>query len=215
MNALAVFGASGHGKVVAEAALLSGWKHVAFFDDRWPVLKSVGEWAVSGDTDTLLGSLDDFDGVVVGIGSCRQRARKQDLLREAGAPIRTVIHPNACVSPRAIIERGSVVLANAVVGIHAVLAGACIVNTSASVDHDCRLGYSVHVAPGARLAGGVHVGDFSWVGMGACVREGLVVGSGVTIGAGAVVVGNVADNLTVLGVPARPADNSRSDPSRA
>jgi hypothetical protein len=35
---LAILGASGHGKVVADAAGLVGWDEVVFFDDAWPLL---------------------------------------------------------------------------------------------------------------------------------------------------------------------------------
>ena len=36
MNCLAILGASGHGKVVAEIAELQGWKKIVFFDDAFP-----------------------------------------------------------------------------------------------------------------------------------------------------------------------------------
>lgn len=40
MKTLAILGASGHGKVVADAALSSGlWTKVVFYDDAWPVKK--------------------------------------------------------------------------------------------------------------------------------------------------------------------------------
>ena len=79
----------------------------------------------------------------------------------------------------------------------------CIVNTAATVDHDCTLGAFVHISPGAHLAGGTQVGEDSWIGIGACTRQQVRIGSGVTVGAGAAVVGDVADGLTVAGVPAR------------
>jgi hypothetical protein len=40
---LAILGASGHGKVVADAAGLAGWDEVVFFDDAWPGLTQNGE----------------------------------------------------------------------------------------------------------------------------------------------------------------------------
>lgn len=45
-RALLIIGAGGHGKVVAEAALLSGeWQRIAFADDRWPGARvSTGLW---------------------------------------------------------------------------------------------------------------------------------------------------------------------------
>jgi len=41
---LAILGASGHGKVVADAAEQAGWQSVVFFDDAWPgrALKPMG-----------------------------------------------------------------------------------------------------------------------------------------------------------------------------
>src|SRR5690606_24126355 len=36
MIRLAILGASGHGKVVADCAELCGWSVVEFFDDAWP-----------------------------------------------------------------------------------------------------------------------------------------------------------------------------------
>ena len=40
MKTLAILGASGHGKVVADAALSTGlWQEVVFYDDAWPAKK--------------------------------------------------------------------------------------------------------------------------------------------------------------------------------
>ncbi len=205
MKRLAILGASGHGKVVADAALASGWGEVVFFDDRWPSLQSVGEWPVVGDTSRILEQAPDTDGVIVGIGDCQARATKHALLSDANAPIVVIVHPMAWVSPRCRIGAGSVVMAGAVVNVGATLGEACIINTGATVDHDCNLGFAVHVAPGANVSGQVAVGDRSWIGVGACVRQGIRVGAGVMVGAGSVVVADVEDGLTVFGCPARPS----------
>lgn len=36
MRKLAILGAGGHGKVVADTAECCGWEEVFFFDDAWP-----------------------------------------------------------------------------------------------------------------------------------------------------------------------------------
>jgi acetyltransferase-like isoleucine patch superfamily enzyme len=61
----------------------------------------------------------------------------------------------------------------------------------------------VHIGPGAILCGNVKLGPHSFVGAGAVIRQGITVGKNAMIGAGAVVVKDVADNMTVVGVPAR------------
>lgn len=204
MSRLALLGASGHGKVVADSALAAGWRQVVFFDDAWPSRLTCGSWHVAGDTARLLARLSDFDGVAVAIGDCAVRWKKQQLLTAANARMATIIHPRCWVSPFAKVGAGSVVMAGAVINVDASIGAACIVNTGATVDHDCTLADAVHVSPGAHLSGNVSVADRSWIGVGACIRQGIAVGAGVTVGAGAVVVAPVAAGLTVVGCPAAP-----------
>ena len=204
MKHLALLGASGHGKVVADAALAAGWQSIVFFDDAWPRISSNGHWPVAGNTAALCARLTEFDGVIVAIGNNTIRWQKQQDLQAAGAHMATVVHPRACVSSYATLGAGTVVMAGAIVNVDAVVADACIVNTGASVDHDCVLENSVHISPGAHLSGNVSVGNCSWVGVGAAVRQGIRIGRHVTVGAGAVVIKPVADDLTVVGNPALP-----------
>ncbi|MWL88200.1 MULTISPECIES: acetyltransferase [unclassified Cupriavidus] len=204
MKSLALLGASGHGKVVADAALAAGWQEVFFFDDAWPSRTSNGRWPVVGDSAALLARLDEFDGVIVAVGNCEARWKLQGLLENAGARLATVVHPRAYVSPFASLGCGTVVMANAVVNADAVIGPAGIVNTGATVDHDCTLGHGVHISPGAHLSGNVTVGDCSWVGVGAAVRQGIQIGDNVMVGAGAVVVRAVENGVTVTGCPAEP-----------
>lgn len=201
---LALLGASGHGKVIADAALAAGWDDVVFFDDRWPALTTNAHWRVVGDTGMLLERACPFDAAIVSIGNCRIRLDKQLKLQEAGIPIATVIHPRAWVSPYARLGAGTVIMAGAVVNVDAHIGDAGIVNTGASVDHDCVLAPGVHISPGARLSGDVKVGICSWIGVGAALRQGITVGDDVMVGAGAVVVKPVANGLTVVGNPAAP-----------
>lgn len=203
MKRLAILGASGHGKVVADCAETCGWESVRFFDDAWPDKTRNGAWPVIGHTEALLERLDEFDGVLVAIGNNRIRQTRQQLLTERGARLPVLIHPSARVSRYAMLGAGSVVFANAVVNADCQIGSAAILNTAASVDHDCLLGDAVHVSPGAHLAGGVRVGDRSWLGIGSSVIQLVHIGADVTVGAGAAVVSNIPDHFIVTGVPAR------------
>jgi len=204
MNRLAILGASGHGKVVADAALQAGWQEIHFFDDAWPSLSANGPWHVAGSTQELLARSGEFDGVVVGIGNCLIRQKKIRVLRAANIQVVSVIHPHACVSPYARLGIGCVVLAGAVINIDAEIGAGCIVNTGATVDHDCRFFEAVHICPGAHLSGDVTVGERSWIGVGASVIQGVRIGADTVVGAGAVVINPVASGLTVAGCPAAP-----------
>lgn len=203
MKRLAILGASGHGKVVADTAECCGWPIVEFFDDAWPARQSNGSWAVTGDSAVLLARLLEFDSVVVAIGNNAMRQAKLIALQAANAHLATLIHPSATVSRYAVMGEGSVVFAGAVVNADARIGLGAILNSGCRVDHDCVLGDAVHISPGACLAGGVRVGEQSWIGIGACVRQMIQIGQRVMVGAGSVVVSNVPNDVTVAGVPAK------------
>lgn len=203
MKNLAILGAGGHGKVLADIAVLLGWSKVFFFDDSWPSRENNGCWPIVGNTADLLSRLSDFDGVVVGVGDNCVRLKKQEFLISHGAPIVNLIHPAAHMSPFASVGIGSVVMAKAVINVDSKIGDACIINTGAIIDHDCELKDGVHISPNATLAGGVKVGLGAWVGIGASVRQLVAVGDGAIIGAGAVVLKDVPALVTLVGNPAR------------
>jgi sugar O-acyltransferase (sialic acid O-acetyltransferase NeuD family) len=201
---LLILGASGHGKVVGDCAVISGdWSDVCFFDDRWPELRACGPWPVVGTSETFFTKARKGDHAFVAIGNAVTRLVCLRRLKSDRIPLATVIHPQSVISQYALIGEGALVAAGAVVNINAQLGLGCIINTGATVDHDCVLGDGVHVCPGAHLAGDVRVGGSSWLGIGCVVRQGIRIGAAVTVGAGAVVVADVADGLTVVGVPAQ------------
>jgi sugar O-acyltransferase (sialic acid O-acetyltransferase NeuD family) len=206
MKRLAILGASGHGKVVADAAAAAGWDEMVFYDDAWPRRGTNGRWAVAGDTAILVDALHDYDGVIVGVGSNRTRLDLTRRLVGSGAHLVSVIHPRAEISRYAEIGVGTVAFAGAVINVDTSVGQGCIINTGATVDHDCALADAVHLSPGAHLAGGVKVGEASWVGIGACVKQLVTIDSDVTVGAGAVVVSHVPAEQTVVGVPAKPLE---------
>lgn len=203
MKRLAILGASGHGKVVADAAELLGWDEVVFFDDAWPHVSHNSVWPVLGNTADLLASINEFSGVAIAIGNNITRLEKLNLLREQGIALPAIIHPDAVISRYAKIGEGSVVCAGVIVNADTQIGAGAILNTGCSIDHDCFLAEAVHISPGARLAGGTKVGICAWVGIGAVVRQLITIGAYSVVGAGAAVVKDVPENTTVVGIPAQ------------
>lgn len=204
MSHLAILGASGHGKVIADTASLdSKWESISFFDDSWGGKSGVMPWPIRGNTEDLLNMIHLFSGVVIGIGDNAIRQQKHELLTQYKAPITTIVHPLAFVSSMASIGIGSVVFAQAAINIHAHVGLSCIINTGSTVDHDCQLSNYVHISPGAHLSGNVRVGTRSWIGTGSAVRQGIIIGSDCLVGAGSTVVKSVPVRQTVVGTPAK------------
>ena len=208
MTSLAILGASGHGKVLAEIAELTGWNEISFFDDRYPKIKSIEGWIVKGKTNDLLSSLDDFDGCIVGIGDNQTRLEKTELLLSHFAKLISLIHPSSIISKYSKIHAGSAIMAGAIINPFSEIGLACIVNTSATVDHDSALGDGVHIGPGVNMAVNVSIGKNSIIGIGASVKQGVNVGENVIVGAGSVLVQNLNSNLVAMGVPAKVTNSS-------
>jgi sugar O-acyltransferase (sialic acid O-acetyltransferase NeuD family) len=201
MKKLVIIGASGHGKVIADIALLNGYDEIVFLDDNESI-KTVGKYAVVGKTSDAIALLGDGYDFIVGIGNADIRQRIQASLGAAGCKVVTLIHPSASVAYDASIGVGTVIMAGAVVNPDTVIGKGCIVNTCASVDHDNTIGDYCHISVGAYTAGTVSIGDRCWLGIGAVVSNNITICTDCFIGAGTVVVKDIDEAGTYVGVPA-------------
>jgi len=203
MKRLLILGAGGHGKVMAEVAEATcEWNQIAFLDDRHATLNGKLRWPVLDSIRHADRFVSSYSHVAIAVGDSALRLDWLSMLSLYGFKTPALIHPAAWVSPSAVLGASCVVMANATVQADANLGQGCIINTGASVDHDCCLSDGVHVCPGASLGGDVCVGKGSWLGIGSAVIQGVHIGEHVTVGAGAAVIRDVADGLTVVGVPA-------------
>ena len=209
-QAYAIWGSSGHAKVLAAAISLSGGRVVALFDRRGDAKPSiVGACLWTGERaldDWLVNTPDpsSYHGLVaIGGWRGRERAETGEMMRAAGLAMPPLVHPQAFVCGTARIGLGSQILALACLAADAEVGDDCILNHRASVDHECRLGRGVHVAPGATLCGCVEIEPYAFVGAGAVVLPRLRIGTGAIVGAGAVVTRDVPESAVVLGNPAQ------------
>jgi len=200
---VAVAGAGGHAKVVADALLLRGDGNlIGFFDDDralWgrrifgcPVIGPVAAW-----------SDHPIDSLVIAVGNNSRRKHLFEQLTASGAALMTVVHPSAIVGREVTFGLGAVVLAGVVVNAGSIIAENVILNTACSIDHDNQVAAHAHVGPGVHTAGDVRIGEGAFLGVGASVLPAVSVGAWSIVGAGAVVTQDVEDRAKVAGCPAR------------
>jgi sugar O-acyltransferase (sialic acid O-acetyltransferase NeuD family) len=203
-NRVVIYGASGHGKVIADIVKKSGKTVLAFVDDNealWdkpfcgcPVWKGSSHLIESAKKETF--------SVIIGIGDNHRRREIVKTLEPAGIYFDTAIHPSAQLGNDVNIGEGTVIMANSVINPGAQIGCHCIVNTAVTIDHDCIIGDFVHLSPGAHLGGSVRVGYSGWIGLGASIINNINIGEHTIIGAGSVVIRNVDAYSVEAGNPA-------------
>ena len=182
-----IYGASGHGLVVADIAKSNGYDEIVFLDDA-------SEFKFSPE-------LEKAD-IIIAIGENKTRQKISQKVEAAGFEIVTLIHKSAVVSESAVIEKGAVVMPNAVINVKARIKEGAIINSGAVIEHECVIGKFAHISPNVALAGNVRVGEFTHVGIGSSVIQGISIGGSCIIGAGSVVVRDIKDGTKAYGVPA-------------
>lgn len=187
---IVVFGAGGHGKVVAEIALMRGFDVVAFIDDA---KASSGATHLGRPVLTLDGLLAEPGRwprvVALGIGANEARRQIAVRLRANGFALAPLVHPRATVSASARLGEGVVIAAGAVVSAEAAVEEGAIVNTNAVVEHDCFVGGFAHVGPGSVMCGGSRIGDRGLLGAGAILPVMGAIAAGAVVPPGTVVTG--------------------------
>lgn len=197
---LLLFGAGGHARVVADAALGQRNWSVLLASDRNPD-KCTGELLPGIGLVPLPQALALEAAVHVAIGN--NAARERECAAWGMHRLATVTHRAASVAATAVLGPGCFVAARAVVAPLARLGTAVVVNHGAVVDHDVQAGDFTHIAPGALLGGAVRLGQRVLVGAGAIVLPGIAVADDVVIAAGCVVNVPLDEAGTYAGVPAR------------
>lgn len=139
---LLILGAGGHGKVVKEVAEATDrYNRIDFIDDSY-----------DGSNPHVIGKLSDykrftsrFTHAFVAIGNSAIRNQWQVRLTTFRFSIPVLIHPDAYISPSAVIDEGTVVMPKAVVQSNVKIGIGCIISAGAIIDHDAVVGDYCHV----------------------------------------------------------------------
>jgi sugar O-acyltransferase (sialic acid O-acetyltransferase NeuD family) len=203
---VAIWGAAGHAKVVADAMRRTpGLEVIGFIDDTAPQRR--GEpfcgGLVLGGRELLPGLLRDGVSLMLAFGHNAARLALGEDLQAMGFRFPVVVHPAAVLSPDCVVGAGTFVGAGAILQADSKVGAHAIINTAAVVEHDCSVGDGVHLGPRVTLSGRVSVGRGTWLGTGAVVRDGVTIGERSIVGMGSVVRHDVPDGVVAYGCPAR------------
>lgn len=189
-----LFGASGHGKVVAEIAEDNNIIIYGFIDYDTSKTEIIGYKVLHNIPNEII-------KINISIGN--NTIRKEIVKKNDNFIYNTLLHPKTSISKRAEIGEGTVVMAGSTINSCVKIGKHCIINTNSSIDHDCTIHDFVHISPNVALAGNVEVDEGTHIGIGASVIQGVKIGSWCIIGAGAVIIKDIPDGATVVGNPGK------------
>ncbi len=195
---ICLFGAGGHGRVVASQMTACGYEVLKFAD-----VSKIGE-QVDGKFPVLFKELSDIPHfpLLVTVGNNNVRKTIQQQWQTLGNKALTFSYDESYHS-LASIGAGSMILKMATINNGAVIGEGVIVNTGAIVEHDTQVGDYSHISPGAVLLGGSRIGQLCHIGANATVLPQISICDNVIVGAGATVVQNITQSGTYVGTPAR------------
>ena len=196
-------GYSGHGFVVAEAAIVLNLPLKYYSEFNELNINPFNLDYLGFEGDGAFAGWDNSYDFILGIGDNLIRNKVAQLIKTKNKKILNIIHPLASIGLKVTIGEGNFIAKNVAVNPLARIGNYCILNTGCIIEHECVIENGVHIAPGVVLAGNVTVGENTFIGANAVVKQGVSIGKNVVIGAGTVVIRDVLDNIKIAGNPAR------------
>ncbi len=201
---VAILGAGGLGKVIAEAIRSRGEHEAAgFLDDR--ARSRFCEVPILGKLAALRGlKRRGISGVTLALGDgfLSLRLKLIAAIRAAGLEPVTAIHATAWVSPTARVGSGSYVGPLSVIHTDTHVGAFCVIWSGCVIEHDNRIGENAFLAPGVTTAGYTEIGRNAFLGAGATILR-CRVGHLATVGAASLVRNDVPARSVIMGIPAR------------
>ena len=179
---------------------------------KYEITAFVENWDKEKAGKTLLGLpiiwIDDLKSMmsthkaVCALGTTKRNAFVEHAIK-IGFEFTSIIHPNARVSRKSKVEKGSIISAGVVIAAHTTIGNHVIINRGGLIGHHTKIGSYTTISPGANIAGSVTIGEGTYVGIGAVVLDHISIGAHCVVGAGALVTKDVPDRVQVVGIPAR------------
>jgi UDP-N-acetylbacillosamine N-acetyltransferase len=192
MKQIYIYGASGHGLVVADVAKNCGYEKIIFIDDGDNIYPTFEDIKNNNDIP-----------IAFGIGNNSIRKKLFEKVKEHNFNIPPLVHLSAVISLDVNIGEGTVIMPQVVINTKSQIGRGVILNTSSVIEHENIIGDFVHISPSVALAGNVTVEENTHIGIGSCVIQGIKIGKNCIIGAGSVVVKSIENKQLCFGNPCK------------
>jgi sugar O-acyltransferase (sialic acid O-acetyltransferase NeuD family) len=206
MKNIIIYGASGHGKMIADIILKNNdYKIIGFIDSFRPINDAIYGFKVIGNLDTLPQLIEEHDifGVIIGIGDNYTRQKIYNKITKIAPSIKflSAVHPSAILADDIKIPQGAVIMPNVVINANAKIGDFTLLNTKSSLGHDSIMSNFSSLASGVIISGNVEIGICSAICLSASIIQNISIGDHTIIGAGSLVLKSVGDYKQAFGSP--------------
>lgn len=213
---IAIFGASGQGREVADICSKIGYTEIIFLVSNENE-KCVFPNKVIVDTTQNVEALKEkeFD-FAIGIGS--PAIRREIATKYTHLNFPNIIHPSVTFGlyqkEQINKSRGNIITAGVRFTNNIKCGNFCLFNLNVTVAHDSIIGNFVSVMADVNISGNVYVCDGVYLGVDATILQGnnlikLTIGEDSIVGACALVTKDIPPGVTVIGIPARISEQKK------
>lgn len=115
----------------------------------------------------------------------------------------TLVHPNVNMSETSDVGLGSIICAGVNISVNSSIGNHSILNLGSVIENDCRIDDYATVMCKTVVGSHSVIRDHAYLGSNCTITAHRTIGIGAQVGPGSVVIDDIADDTTVIGVPAK------------
>lgn len=207
MKTLAIYGAGGMGREIADLAMRINlmnqyWNKIVFIDDMIKE-SSINHLSVFSFDDFLKHDSLQSTQVIISSGEPSVREYLYQKVRAADLELVNIIEPEFIKSEFTNFGIGNLVHYGTVITCNIEIGNNNLINKQVVLGHDVILGDHCVVSPHVTVGGNTIIKDHVFIGSGAVIRNGITIDENCIIGMGAVVTKDIPNNSVVVGNPGK------------
>lgn len=183
----------------------SDYNFIGFLDDdKSKIGNNFVGFPVLGDINSIR-NYPSTILIVIGIAFPSIKLKITEKLRKLGYNnYPSLVSKGAWLSENTKVGKGCIIYPGTTVNYNSSINNFVVINMNCAIGHDCKIGNYVSLAPGVLTGGHTSIGKLSEMGIGSKTLQGVTIGERSVVGGGAVVIKDIPDDVTAVGIPAKP-----------